>query len=417
MTQLTLRRFSGNSETTNVEEKMKTTISTKHCTRPLIATGFALLVTAAIALVLPARAGAKDVKIDWQQTGAPVGSGYLPRVASDGGNATDGSVNTANIYQDATGFAEFGFQTGFFDGGSTVGWNSATNIQAEVGHEASIAMTSYCIDSECDQSGDAAIEVHQGGQDNGSLLWYRIGQGNVINVAESSSGLVWADTGVDYDHGYNPTVAIDYSGLEGLTPTIVEVHQAGVNFSDLWYHVGVYNIGTNSTVSLQGAVNSGFQGYSPTVSVSENLAALVAQGSDGTLWYSLGVVNTSNGTIAWNTPTTYTNGYNPTISLYETGDSFNGDWDVVEAHQANNNATGQLFYRTGHMSVSSKGGYPTAIKWTTKGGNAEYATGCYPSVTLFRIPDIGAPYLVETHSADCGEVSDIVSDLGFFEFD
>ena len=384
-------------------------------TGKLIGVAMAVLLSLTSMLALASPAAAKDVEINFLQTGAPVGTGYLPRVASDGGNGTDGEVNTVSIYQDATGFAEFGFQTGFFNGGSTVAWNSPTNIDGEVGHEASIAMTSYCIDSQCIQSGDAAIEVHQGGQDNGSLLWYRIGQGNVIDVQDSSSGLGWAGTGVDYDHGYNPTVAIDYSGVGGSTPTIVEVHQAGVNFSEIWYHVGTYNIGSTSSVTLQGAQNSGFQGYSPTVSVSGGLAALVAQGSSGNLWYTIGVVNTSNGTIAWNSPTTYTNGYNPTISVYLTGNTFNGDWDVVEAHQADN-GTGQLFYRTGHMSMSG-GSYPAAIKWTTQGGNAEYATGCYPSVTLFRIPNVGAPYVVETHSTACGEASDIVSDLGIFAFD
>jgi len=378
--------------------------------------GFALAVLLSLTsmLLLASPAAAKDVEINWQQTGAAVGSGYLPRVASDGGNGSDGAVNTVSIYQDATGFAEFGFQTGFDDGSSVV-WNSATNIDSEVGHEASIAMTSYCIDSQCVQSGDAAIEVHQGGQDNGSLLWYRIGQGNVVAVQGSSSGLVWADTGVAYDHGYNPTVAIDYFSPDSNAPTIVEVHQAGANFSEIWYHVGVYNIGTNSSVSFMGAVDSSFQGYSPTVSVSGGLAALVAQGSSGNLWYSIGAVNTTNGTIAWNAPTTYTSGFNPTISVYLTGNTFNGDWDVVEAHQQDNQ-TGQLLYRTGHMSISN-GSLPTAIKWTTKGGNAEYATGCYPSVTLFRVSGVGAPYVVETHSSACGEVSNIVSDFGIFAFD
>jgi hypothetical protein len=374
--------------------------------------GLTLALTSAMTFVLSSRAAAKDVKIDWQQTGVAVGTGYLPRVASDGGNGTDGTVDTVSIYQTTTGFAEFNYQTGFFSGG--VNWNSPTSIHSEIGHEASIAMASYCIDSQCIQSGDAAIEVHQGGQDNGSLLWYRIGQGNVINVEESSTGIVWANRGATYDHGYNPTVAVDYSGLL-FPPTLVEVHQAGVNFSELWFHYGTYNIGTSSSVTWEPAGDTGFQGYSPTVSVSDGLAVMVAQGSGGTLWYSLGAVNRSNGTIAWGPQNTYANGYNPTISLYETGNTFNGDWDVVEAHQANK-GTGQLFYRTGHMSIT-KSGLPTSIKWTTEGGNTEYATGCYPSVTLFRISGVGAPYVVETHSADCGESSDIVSALGIFAFD
>jgi len=386
--------------------------------RKLKTLAFTLLLSFAAVLLPATQAAAKDVKIDWKQTGAALATGYLPRVTSDGGNGTTGSVNTAGIYQDATGFAEFGFLTGFFSGGSTVNWNTPTNIHAEIGHEASIAMASYCVDPECNQSGDAAIEVHQGGQDNGSLLWYRIGQGNVLNVASSSNGLVWAAKGVSYDHGYNPTVAVDNSGFDNPnTPIVVEVHQADLNYSELWYHVGVYNIGSSSSVSLQGSHNFGFQGYSPTVSVCDGLAALVAQGADGNLWYSIGVVNTSNGTIAWTSPTTYTNGYNPAISIYETGNTFNGDWDVVEAHQADNNETGQLLYRTGHMSFTSSGGYPSSIKWSTKGGNTDYATGCYPSVTLFRVPGVSAPYVVETHSAACGQVSDIVSDMGIFQFD
>jgi hypothetical protein len=375
-----------------------------------------IVLTSISILVCCLASPALDVGINWLQTGNAVGAGYLPRVASDGGNGTTGGqVNTVSIYQDATGFAEFGFQTGFFGGGSTVDWNSTTSIHNEIGHEASIAMASYCVDAECDQSGDAAIEVHQGGQDDGSLLWYRIGQGGVGSVAGSSSGIVWQSKGVSYDHGYNPTIAVDYSGI--TQPTLVEVHQAGLNFSELWYHVGVYNIGTSSSVSLDGSHNTGFQGYSPTVSISDGLVVLVAQGSGGTLWYSMGAVDTSTGTISWTTPTTYTNGYNPTISVYETGNTFNGDFDVVEAHQENNNATGELFFRTGHMSFTSSGAYPTEIKWTTEDGNTDYANGCYPSVTLFRISGVGAPYVVETHSEACDQVSDIVSDLGIFKFD
>jgi hypothetical protein len=381
-------------------------------------------------LCLAGRAAADDVKIEWQETGVIVGTGYLPRVASDG--ALYGNLNVANaasIYQDATGFATFDYQTGFNRAQGTVDWNSPLTIYGEVGHEASIAVKAGCVDELTCPFGspatpplDFAIEVHQGGQDNGSELWYRIGQGNYYDVRNSSSELVWASSAYPYDHGFNPTVAIDGTPLGPQNPqplTLIEVHQAGVGLSTLWYHYGAYNVGTtSSSVTWGPAVNSGFQGYAPTVSVALGLAVLVAQGSAGTLWYSLGVVNSTDGTIAWTTPTTYTNGYNPTISI-ELDGGWNAIWDLVEAHQADTGA-GELLYRTGAMNYGSGSSYPTAITWTSP--DTDYATGCYPSVGILLFHIFGdevyaPPSVAETHSADCGEASEITSSLGFFEFD
>jgi hypothetical protein len=47
-------------------------------------------------------------------------------------------------------------------------------------------------------------------------------------------------SGDQYDTGFNPSVAMDSFNLYSSTvgTTVVEVHQAGLGMSDLWYHVG-----------------------------------------------------------------------------------------------------------------------------------------------------------------------------------
>ena len=84
--------------------------------------------------------------INWVQKAKSLGSksnGYLHRVASDGATTGMGS-STVTIYQNATNFAEFKYQTGqsysLYD--SELSWETTPNsIDGEVGHEASIAMT------------------------------------------------------------------------------------------------------------------------------------------------------------------------------------------------------------------------------------------------------------------------------------
>jgi hypothetical protein len=255
---------------------------------------------------------------------------------------------------------------------------------------------------------DNLIEVHQGGQDNGGALWYQLASAsdplpNKINWSAANP----------YDEGYNPTVAADLNGPSPLVSTIVEVHQAGVDISALYYHVGVLTLGTSPSIvwGPSTEINSGLnQGYAPTVSIANNLAILVAQGTSGALWYSIGVVDTSTSTIEWSKPDVYTSGYNPSISVFGDGvDEFFGSGSgrvVVEAHQGDK-GTGPLLYRTGILG----GAAPTSIKWTPS-SNVSYSNGCYPSVALsFTEVDYNLA-VNETHSSACSEAATLYASLG-----
>jgi hypothetical protein len=368
----------------------------------LLRIGFSLACAAVMAFSF---AGIADAQagIDWISTGGFVGKGYLPKSASDG---ADGTIS---IFQTGTGFGQIAFNVGI--DGST--WDGQANISAEIGHAPSIAMVVY--EESTGNVGDAVIDVHQGGQDSGSALWSRVGYPTNPFLLLAPSNITWVNS-QNYDSGYNPTVAID-----GWTtpPTVVEVHQAGENSSALWYHVGKLVLGTSPHVSWGPSheFDSGFTGFAPSVSVSDGLVILAAQGSGGTLWKALGVVNTSAETIGWGKPATYAAGFNPSVSL--TGDfngdnAFEGDWELVEVHQATK-GTGSLWYNTGYLKAASSGSYPKSITWTTP-TNSEYAgSGCYPTVTQFNGGTTTNFYVMETHSEDCGEAAKIVSELGFLK--
>ena len=130
-----------------------------------------------------------------------------------------------------------------------------------------------------------------------SSLWYQLG---TTGDALFATSINWSAAN-NYDTGYDPTVAVDdNTAPSATTTTVVEVHQAGVGVSGLWYHVGTLTLGASPSMSSwSGAleINPGgvqTQGYVPTVSVANNLAILVAQGTSAALWYSIGVVDTSH---------------------------------------------------------------------------------------------------------------------------
>jgi len=148
------------------------------------------------------------------------------------------------------------------------------------------------------------------------------------------------------------------------------------------------------------------QGSAPTVSIANNVAVLVSQGSGGTLWYAVGAVDTATSTIAWTAAIPYGSGYNPTVSVYGGGtDLWIPGRVLVEAHQVDD-TRGSLVYNVGVL----KGTSPTSITWSTTSGspsNIAYGTGCYPSVALafdgHTPPDLVS--VTETHEADCGSAS------------
>ena len=323
-----------------------------------------------VAFLLASGAKAQDITISWQVKGKNIGIGYLPKLASDG------IQNVVTIDETGTGLSTLEDQIGTLATASVSwagGWNflySPPQTTPQIGHAPSIA-----LGYDGDNNYDNAIEVHQGGQDKESSLWYQIGS----NSPPSFSKIHWLASH-QYDTGYNATVAADLNGPSNTTTTVVEVHQAGKGESALWYHVGTLTLGASPSMSWGPALemNGGMnQGYAPTVSVANNLAVIVAQGTGGTLWYAIGVVDTVTSTINWTDPVPYGTGYNPTISVFGDGtDLFIKGRVVVEAHQMDSSA-GPLLYSAGVLKNGTGGTPPTSITWSTD-VDISYSTGLLP---------------------------------------
>jgi len=366
-----------------------------------------------VALLLASEARATDITLTPQVTGKKIGTGYLPKLASDGQNTA------AVIAETGKGLSQLESLIGPFNTISLTGgvsWpGSFSDLYSpptvpQIGHAPSIAVAFQ----QAYPNYDNAIEVHQGGQESESSLWYQLG---TTGDALFATSINWSAAN-NYDTGYDPTVAVDNNTApSATTTTVVEVHQAGVGVSGLWYHVGTLTLGASPSMSSwSGAleINPGgvqTQGYVPTVSVANNLAILVAQGTGGALWYSIGVVDTATLTINWSAPIPYgTTGYNPTVSVYgDGGDSTapGGARVVVEAHQTSN-TTGPLTYRTGYLPKGPHGSAPTSITWAPDADSPLAPAGCYPSIALAS-DGYTTSYLslTETHETGCGKATTI----------
>ena len=379
------------------------------------------------ALLLAGAIQAEDITIKWQIKGDPLLTFYLPKVASDG------LQNVALIAEGHTGSSALEDEIGFYQALPTakVDWSGSSNIYGPSEQKGQAPTIALAYDSKDDY--DTAIELHQGGQDSGSSLWFQLG----TNAPPSFTGIGWGTATrlapgpwacgpyprgcgtFEFDSGYNATVAADNNlgpaGIgDGNSATVVEVHQAAAGESALYYHVGLLTLGASPSISWGPSLpfdSSGIiEGYAPTVSIANNVAVLVSQGSPGgsNLWYSIGAVDTATSTIAWTAPIPYGSGYNPTVSVWGSGPGvpFAGRV-LVEAHQVDN-GKGSLVYSVGVLDGTS----PTSITWsvTTSGSpntNIPYATGCYPSVALAW--DGNAPpddvSVTETHEANCGSAT------------
>ena len=355
-----------------------------------------------VSALLLANAGrAENITIVFADSVA-AGNGWLPKIASDG------QVGMTNlIYQIGTGDARLEYESGMLDSGIALFyWSGPYNIFSstqptnEIGHDPSIAMVNCAIPACTGFPYYVAnvIQVHQGGQDNGAALWYRTG------VERNASAATWA-AAQRYDTGYNATVALDQWNSSPTTTTVVEVHQAGKDLSELWYHVGTLTYSDSSvTVTWGPAYMTGFSGYAPAVSISNGSVVLVAQGTAPELWYSTGSVDFSTNTIIWGPATSYGTGYNPTVSMQPCGSLFDCDSVLVEAHQGGT-GTGSLWYRIGTM-------FTGAITWTPNSATKYASSGCYPSVSLLRNWSSGQDNIVESHSDACGGPANIVSSWG-----
>jgi hypothetical protein len=362
-----------------------------------------------VAALLASGAKAEDITISWQVNGKKINTGYLPKLASDG------IQNVAIIAETGTGLSAFESELGSY-GLGVVNWTGTSSYlysppqtSPQIGHAPSIAIAYDSADNY-----DNPIEVHQGGQQSESSLWFQIGS----NAPPFFSGITWS-AATQYDNGYNATVAADLNGKSDTSATVVEVHQSETGLSALWYRVATMTLGPSPSLSWgpKLEINSGMnQGYAPTVSVANNLAVLVAQGSGGTLWYALGEVDTTTQSITWTEPIPYsTTGYNPTVSVWGDGTSaatgIAGGRIVVEAHQADN-TTGSLTYRTG---IIKKGADPVSITWTPD-ADTSFATGCYPSIAIaFYGYTPSGLSLTETNETACGSATTVDYSFGYLK--
>jgi hypothetical protein len=366
------------------------------------------------ALLLASAARAQDITITWLVPDHNIATGYLPKLASDGiqnvvtideisaapqpHHKETGGVNL-NVFQSQIGtIAEFSVS---WAGGST-DLHSPPQKTPQIGHAPSIALGYSSVDNY-----DTAIEVHQGGQDKEGSLWYQLGS----NSPPSFGDIVWSHAD-RYGTGYNATVAVDLNGKSLNTAAVVEVHQEAVDESALWYQVGVLTLGSSPSISWGSSIeiNGGLSpGFVPIVSVSNDLAVLVAEGSGGALWYALGVVDEATKTIAWTDPVPYgTTGYNPTVSIFGDGADYIAPGRVVvEAHQMAN-GTGPLVYSTAIAKLGTMGSSPT-LTWSNT--DIPYsAGGCYPSVAIsfdgYTPPNPNGSTsnlsVTETHEIACG---------------
>jgi len=368
--------------------------------------------------------GAGAASITWSQQNYNTGSvGYLPRLASDSW------YQWSDIFETSTGFNYLAYQTAAdCEGFITCPWGGVNwapyafyEIDSSgnyiIGHAPSISIVS---NSSYYSYYTTALEVHQGGQDNGSELWYTLGSCNPGGYPASCGGVDWL-TSQSYDTGHNPSVSIDAS-TNNARPSVVEVHQAGTNLSDLWYHVGTLTPAATTAASnppsitwgppypIENISGASVAGYAPSVSVANGYVVVAYQGTSGTLSYSFGQI--SGNVIRWQNPVNYGTGYSPSISMLG-ADLTGGSGAIVEAHQGDT-GTGPLYYRLGKLNSSTA---PTGITWTPN-SSTEYATsGCYPSIALFDANaylGIGPVNVGELHSTACGEAAKLLFSFGSF---
>jgi hypothetical protein len=186
--------------------------------------------------------------------------------------------------------------------------------------------------------------------------------------------------------------------------TVVEVHQAGKGISNLWYNVGTLAFDSSLNLSLTWGPAYQFDyGYVPSVSVCGGVAFEVHEGNPGTLWYSAGTI--SGNTVKWSSSKQYDKGYNPSVSCTGQPLSIYGG-TLVEVHQGQNPSAGNSSKLWYHVAPVAS----TSVSW---GPATEYATGCYPTATIFygyMISDSG--WVGEAHTEVCGKSSPLDYGLG-----
>ena len=277
----------------------------------------------------------------------------------------------------------------------TLTWAATYTSDYTKGHAPSVALT---FENAYPLFYDVAVEVHQGGQDGGAALWSHL----AVTDTSIPPTLTWTN-GDQYDNGYNPKVAIDPSqsyNYYANFSTVVEVHQAGPNTSDLWYHVGTLKAANyTGQVALTWGPSYQFDyGYVPSVGVCGGVAVEVHEGDSGSLWYSIGMVNGDQ--VSWSGSVQYDSGRNPSVSMC------GAPGYLVEVHQGGAPSTGKSTSLWYHVSEYTS----SAVTWEPA---VQYSTGCYPTATSTQANLIVSdPLVVETHAGACGVAAPLYYDLG-----
>jgi hypothetical protein len=345
--------------------------------------------------------GAHAQSISWLTKGEKIASGdwYLPVLASDYNGdfvvVGQGGTGTESHLKDQTAAYDFG--TGY---SKTLTWSGTYTSDYTTGHAPSVALAFEYFDSP-PESYDVAVEVHQGGQDDGAALWSHV----AVTGSPIPATLTWTK-GDQYDKGYNPKVAIDpfpiYGPIANIN-TVVEVHQAGEGISDLWYHVGSLAVYADGKTYLTWGPSYQFDyGYVPSVGVCAGVAVEVHEGDSGSLWYSIGKVDGNK--VNWSASTQYDSGRNPSVSMCADMNPAPPDY-LVEVHQGGVPATGKSTSLWYHISEYTD----SAVTWLPA---VKYSTGCYPTVTSTQTLSAYGTLIAETHAGACGVPAPLYYDLG-----
>jgi hypothetical protein len=329
---------------------------------------------------------------------------------------SDGWAASTDIFETSTGFNYLAYQTAELQNGWApyAFYEISSSGNYVIGYAPSIA-----VFTNGNNLVMTALEVHQGGQDNGSELWYTLGSCNPGIQQPPCGGVDWL-TSQSYDVGYNPSVAIDISIEMPAVSPVVEVHQVGSGLSDLQYRVGTL---TSATLNSKGLIippsitwgpsypvdnpdGASVTGYAPSVSVADGYVVVAYQGTSPNLSYSFGQI--SGNVIGWQNPVNYGTGYSPSISMLGS-DLAGGSGEIVEAHQGDT-GTGPLYYRIGKLNSSTT---PTGITWTPNSSTKYATSGCSPSVALQAyLPP--AVLVEELHSTACGGAFPLLWSYGAF---
>jgi GH18 family chitinase len=214
-----------------------------------------------------------DLKIQWLHTGNNYTQGFKPSVAIN----NDGVVVEVHEGLDN------------HDLSYRVGKVSVANPEIQWLHIGDRYTTGFFPSVAINNDG-IVVEVHEG-EDNHDLS-YRVGKVSVANPE-----IQWLHIGDRYTTGFNPSVAINNSGI------VVEIH-SGEDNHDLSYRVGKVSV-ANPKIDWEPSDNNGNNNYDHGINVS------VAINDDGivvevhqsehilsiTTWYHLGRI--SGGKINW----------------------------------------------------------------------------------------------------------------------